>query len=112
MPKPFQITLSPEILYPPLNPMSFFHGPAFGAVDVDVGFTQRRDIEMQILEKVGSYGRQIGRIGEAVEVLTRYLPREILDEESRKAIDALREQVAEIQKIKERPGTGASPLDA
>jgi hypothetical protein len=106
----------PELLFQPINPVSFFQpDKALGAIDLNVGYTPRRDVELEILEKVGSYGRQIGRIAEAVEVLTRYLPREILDEASRDAIDALRQQVADVRAIKERVGArsaAAARIDA
>lgn len=116
MSKPFQVTLAPELVFQPMNPMSFFQPVAsYGAIDVNVGYTPRRDVETEILEKVGSYGRQISRLGDALEVLTRYLPREILDEKSRNAIDALLEQLTEIRDIKRRMGadaTNAGPKDA
>ena len=45
-------------------------------------------METEILDNVGSYGRQLGRLGEALEVLVRRLPRSELTESELAAIEA------------------------
>ena len=40
----------------------------FGLVNVNLGQTPRPDIEQKVLDEVGSYGRQLGRIGDALEL--------------------------------------------
>jgi hypothetical protein len=58
-------------------------------------------VETEILDNVGSYGRQLGRLGEALEVLVRRLPRSELTESELAAIEAFSVQIREIAKIKE-----------
>jgi hypothetical protein len=101
MSKPFQISLAPERLFQPINPLTFFQqGASFGIINVNFGQTPRPDIEQEILEEVGSYGRQIGRIGDALEILLKNF--EPANQDERDAIDALRGQLAGIRQIKRR----------
>jgi len=51
---------------------------------------------------VGSYGKQLGRIGDALAVLIRHVKLEDLDTGERDALTALRFQLEEIAQIKTR----------
>lgn len=74
MEKPFQVSLAPEKLWQAINPLSLYQpGAQFGFFNINLGQTPRPDIEQEILERVGSYGRQLGRIGDALEVLMDHL---------------------------------------
>ena len=102
MSKPFQVSLAPEKLWQAINPWSFYQqGAQFGLVNIELGQTPRPDIEQAILEKVGSYGRQIGRIGDALEVLLNHVKLDGLDDSERDALDILRGQLAEIRQVKQ-----------
>jgi hypothetical protein len=50
-------------------------GGEFGFINIDLGNTQHPELEQQILDEVGSYGRQLGHIGDALEVIMRHLDR-------------------------------------
>ena len=88
----FKLSLAPDRLWQAINPWSFYNqGAQIGLVNVNLGQTPRPDIEQKILDDVGSYGRQLGRIGDA--------------------LDILKGQLAEIRSIKQReraraPGGG------
>ena len=72
MSTPFQISLAPQQLWQAINPMSFYQqGAQFGLINIDLGETAESDLERNILDKVGSYGKQIGRIGDALEVILK-----------------------------------------
>jgi hypothetical protein len=103
MTKPFQVSLAPEQLWQAINPWAFYgQGAQFGLVNIDLGQTPRPDIEQEILEKVGSYGRQLGRIGDALEVLLDHVKlKGDLDDRERDAIAVLRGQLAEIRQVKQ-----------
>ena len=102
MSKPFQVSLAPEKLWQSINPWSFYQqGAQFGLVNIELGQTPRPDIEQAILEKVGSYGRQIGRIGDALEVLVNHVKLDGLNDSERDALDILRGQLAEIRQVKQ-----------
>ena len=102
MSKPFQVSLAPEKLWQAINPWSFYQqGAQFGLVNIELGQTPRPDIEQAVLEKVGSYGRQLGRIGDALEVLLDHVKLEGLDDRERDALAILRGQLAEVRQVKQ-----------
>ncbi|MET1111172.1 MAG: hypothetical protein ABWX67_06575, partial [Allosphingosinicella sp.] len=74
----------------------------FGLINVNLGQTSRPDIERKVLDEVGSYGRQLGRIGDALEVLIDNVKLDGLSREEADAIDILKGQLAEIRKVKQR----------
>jgi hypothetical protein len=101
MAKPFQVSLAPEKLWQAINPLSLYQpGAQFGFFNINLGQTSRPDIEQEILERVGSYGRQLGRIGDALEVLMDHLKQGDLTDAERDTLTILRGQLAEVRKIK------------
>jgi len=105
MQRSFQFSLAPEQLWQAINPWNFYNqGARFGLINIDLGQTPRPDLEQKILDEVGSYGRQLGRIGDALEVLMRRLPLTELTREERTTLDILKGQVAEIRQIKQKAG--------
>lgn len=101
--KSFQFSLAPQQLWQAINPMSFYQqGAQFGFINIDLGSTPKPEVEQQILDEVGSYGRQLGRIGDALEVLIRHVELKGLSGDEEDALTILQGQLAEIRKIKRR----------
>lgn len=101
----FNFALAPERLWQAINPWTFYQqGSQIGFVNIDLGSTPAPETEQVILDEVGSYGRQIGRIGDALEVLLKHAPLENLSQEEQDALVVLKAQLAEIRQIKERQG--------
>ena len=99
----FQFSVAPEKLWQAINPWTFMNqGAQLGLINVNLGQTPRPDIEQKLLDEVGSYGRQLGRIGDALEVLIDRLKLEGLSREEADALAILKGQLAEIRKIKQR----------
>jgi hypothetical protein len=99
----FRISLAPEQLMQAINPWNFYNpGAQFGLVNISLGQTPRPDIERTLLDEVGSYGRQIGRIGDALEVLMRHLDRARLTPEEKDVLAILEGQLAQVRKVKAR----------
>src|SRR4051812_19981315 len=99
----FQPVLAPNKLWQMISPLSYFNqGGQLGFINVNLGATSRPDIEQNILDEVGSYGRQLGRIGDVMEVLMKRLDRKGLTEAEIDAIDILQGQLAAIRRIKKR----------
>jgi hypothetical protein len=48
-------------------------GSQIGLVNITVGSTANPEAEKEILEDVGTYGRQLGRVGDALRVLIDHL---------------------------------------
>lgn len=122
----FTLALAPSQLTQSINPWSWTFGD-FSLFTVNLGQSSDPQFEARVLEQVGSYGRQIGRIGEALAVLLDRVDLTSLSKGEQAAIDDLRRQVAEVAALKaskpaissERsPGTpahsrpGASPHTA
>lgn len=109
MTKSFQFSVAPEKLWQAINPWSFYNqGAQLGLVNINLGQTPHPEIEQKLLDEVGSYGRQIGRIGDALEVLIDRLPLEGLSPDQADAIQILKGQLAEVRKVKRRERAGKS----
>lgn len=107
MTKPFQFSLAPQELWQAINPWSFYQeGAQLGLVNINLGQTRHPEVEQEILDEVGSYGRQLGRIGDALEVLIDHVNRDGLDKDETDALDILKGQLAEIRKVKQRARAG------
>jgi hypothetical protein len=101
MSTPFQISLAPDQLWQAINPMTFYQqGAQFGLINIDLGDTSESDLERNILDKVGSYGRQIGRIGDALEVILKHVKLGDLNPDERDALDILKGQLAAVRQTK------------
>ncbi len=107
MERSFRLSLAPEKLWQSINPWSFYQqGAQFGFINIDLGRTPRPDVEQDVLDEVGSYGRQLGRIGDALEVLLRHVPLENLSPAEQDSLAILRGQLAEVRRIKDRKRVG------
>jgi hypothetical protein len=74
--------------------------------NINVGESSDPDTEKGAI-CVASYGKQLGRIGDALIVLLRHLPLppdEKLHAEERRALDDLRSMLHEIANVKEKHG--------
>ncbi len=90
----------------PWNWMLNAMGNQYGLVNINLGKSADPELERRILEDVGSYGRQLGRMGDVVDVLIRHLPREKLDEHERQAISAFEFQRDEIARLRAQRAKG------
>jgi len=108
--RPFQIGpaaagfgLAPENLWQAINPWSFaFSGDQLGLVNISIGATRHPEVEREILDEVGSYGRQLGHIGDALEVLIDHFDQAGLAQPEKDALAILKGELAEIRKVKRR----------
>ena len=80
-------------------------------ISINLGESGSPDAEAEILRRVGTYGRQLGKITDAMIVLLRHLPdRDGLSADELKAIKAFEKMVDDIADIKESHGRNASRL--
>ena len=86
----------------PWNWMLSSVGSQFGFVNINLGRSADPELEEQILEEVGSYGRQLGRIGEVLGVLLKHINVENLPDDDKKKVWAFESQLAEIERLKAR----------
>lgn len=87
-------SFAPDRLYQPILPDWFSN---WSLVRIDMGASANPALERHLIGRVGSYGRQIGKLVEAVEVLAAKLPRAKLTEKEKAALDGLTELAAELR---------------
>ncbi|MDR3408679.1 MAG: hypothetical protein P4L68_09285 [Methylovirgula sp.] len=114
MSDPFQVSLAPQQLWQAINPWTFYQqGSQIGLINIDLGQTPSPQTERNILNDVGSYGRQIGHIGDALEVILDHMKLNDLEPAEKDAIDILRGQLAQVRRIKARlEAAKTNPQDA
>ncbi|MBS8261703.1 hypothetical protein DYI23_15860 [Roseibium polysiphoniae] len=100
----FRLPLSGDVTQA-INPwfdMFKAFGSQFGLININLGRSPAPEIEQKVLQEVGSYGRQLGRMGDALNVLVEKLEPKLgdLTKEERLALDAFRVMQAEIDQIK------------
>jgi hypothetical protein len=107
MTKSFQFSLAPDQLWQAINPWSFYNqGAQLGFVNINLGQTPHPEIEQKVLDEVGSYGRQLGRIGDALEVLIDHVQLSGLEAADKDALTILKGQLAAIRKVKQSAKAG------
>ena len=92
------LQLAPNALSQPILPNWSFH-----MFNVKLGTTSNAAVEEKALEQVGSYGKQIGHLAEALEVVIqrlKLLDAKDMSREDRDALHVFLGDVAEIRKIK------------
>lgn len=91
-----------------INPWTWFTKIAnlqTGFININMGKSADPELERLILDDVGTYGRQIGQLGDAMEAVLVHLKAEAWGAGPAKdAVDAFRFQLNEIRRLKrERP---------
>src|SRR3982750_683080 len=108
-----RLPLSGDVLQN-INPWNWFFrftGSQVGLVNINLGRSADPQLEEQILEVVGSYGRQLGRIGDVLGILLRHFNLEGLDEDEKTKVAGLRTQLAEIDQLKRRRSAAAAAAE-
>jgi len=71
----FRLPLSGDVTQS-INPFTFFLravGSQFGLINIKFAQSSDPELEARILSEVGSYGKQIGQIGDALGVLINHV---------------------------------------
>ena len=84
-----------------INPMTWFMSG--NSLNVYVGDSSAPEIESEVLDRVGTYGRQLGQLTDAVVVMLRHMPeRSGWSAEERAAIEKLEAMATDVAGIKEK----------
>ena len=92
----FRLPLSGNVTQT-INPWNWVFNPVF---NVSLGTSSDPEAEQRILEDVGSYGKQLGRIGDALRVLLAHVKLQGLGEAERDAIAQLVQQLDGVDRAK------------
>jgi hypothetical protein len=85
-------------------------GSQVGLVNVNLGNSSNPAIEEQVISDVASYGKQLGRIEDALVVLiAHFRPKRALTKAENKAILDLKRMIEDIGDVKARHSAEASP---
>jgi hypothetical protein len=99
----FKLPLSGDVVQS-INPFTaFMTGGQFGLININMGQSSEPKVEEDVLSDVASYGKQLGRIGDALIVLLKHFhPRKPLTADENGTIEALKEMLEKIADVKEK----------
>lgn len=101
----FKLPLSGDVVQS-INPWTNLFSPSggqYGLININLGLSSEPKVEQEALSDVGTYGKQLGKIGDALIVLLKYLPAApSLDQKDKHAIEALKKMLNQIADIKEK----------
>jgi len=88
-----------------INPWTWyipFSGNQVGLFNINLGNAGNADVEKKILDDVGTYGRQLGRMGDALSILLKLHEEQLssLSEKELDVIEAFKDQLKHIDRIK------------
>jgi hypothetical protein len=95
----FSLALAPSRLDQVINPWTW------NLFTINLGQSSDPKVEQRILDEVGTYGRQIGQIGDALGVLVSLMDETVrkgLPKPQRDALDKLEDQLRLVELIKEQ----------
>lgn len=101
----FRLPLSGNVTQS-INPWTWLFSPVgsqVGLINIELGQSTQPQVEEDVLTDVASYGKQLGRIEDALLVLLdHFAPARPLSDHESQAIADLRELIAKIAPIKDR----------
>ncbi len=96
----FNVSLAPSRLDQTINPWTWNIG-SMSLFSVNLGESSDADLERRMLDQVGSYGRQIGQIGDALKTLIDHLEAEHPGLKDDKAVKKFKAQIALVDTLKD-----------
>lgn len=98
----FKLPLSGDVIQW-INPITWFMSGNQVTANVYLGESTAPEVEAEILDRIGTYGRQLGQISDAMIVLLKHFPaRSNLGPQEREAIDAFEKMASAIADIKDK----------
>ena len=108
----FRLPLSGNVTQS-INPWNWIFNPSggqFGLVNIALGQSSNPAVEEEVLSDVASYGKQLGRIEDALLLLmAHFRPERALTGDEEKALAALKEMTDQIAAVKAKHGAQPSP---
>lgn len=99
----FRLPLSGNVTQT-INPWTWLFAPSggqFGLVNIELGQSSDPAVEEEVLSDVASYGKQLGRIEDALSVLiAHFRPDRPLSPEEASALAALKDVIDEVTAVK------------
>jgi len=109
----FKLPLSGDVVQS-ISPWTAFMSPVgsqFGLININLGQSTAPEVEGDVLTDVASYGKQLGRIEDALVVLLRHFkPEKPLKDEETGALEALKKLVDDVAEVRARHKRAAMRL--
>lgn len=103
MTKTASLSLAPQYLIQPIDFLNGFQaGSTYNLVGINIGSTSNPDVEREVQKVVGTYGRQIGHIQEALEVLLKHVPMSKLSPAEKETLKVLKRDISSVRQIKKK----------
>lgn len=103
MTKTTSMSLAPEYLFQPIDFLNGFQaGSQYNFIGINMGSTSNPDVEREVLKVVGSYGRQIGHIQEALDILLKHVPMSKLSPAEKETLKVLKRDISSVRQIKQK----------
>ena len=100
--KMFKLPLSGDVTQW-ISPLTaFMTGDQFGLININMGPSSEPDVEEEVMSDVASYGKQLGRVEDALVVLLRYFQPDTLTKKEEDAINVLKTMIDDIADRKEK----------
>ncbi len=109
----FRLPLSGNVTQS-INPWNWIFNPAggqFGLVNIALGQSSNPPVEEEVLTDIASYGKQLGRIEDALLLLVSRVEQAggALSEDEKKAFGALKDMAGQIAAVKVKHGAAVAP---
>lgn len=108
----FRLPLSGNVTQS-INPWNWIFNPTggqFGLVNISLGRSSNPAVEEEVLSDVASYGKQLGRIEDALLLLIGRAEKSgALNEDEKQAFAALKDMMGEIAAVKIKHGAAPPP---
>jgi hypothetical protein len=75
-------------------------GSQFGLININLGKSSDPDLEKEILQDVGTYGKQLGQLGDALRALIDHAKLDEFTPAEKRAVTAAQFQLDEIDRLK------------
>jgi len=101
----FQFPLSNDTNVQSIEPFATFFklmGSQLGFINIDLGRSSDPALEQRIVKQVGTYGKQLGTIGDVLRILLKQVERAGLSPEEEKAVRKLEVQLDGVDETKAR----------
>jgi len=100
-PNPF--SLAPQKLAQIINPLYWLTSGTgqIGFVNINGTASANPEVEAEIVEKVATYGRQLGRISDVLDVVLRKQEASTWNGQEKKAFDDFKDMIGKIAAVKE-----------
>lgn len=77
-------------------------GNQIALINVNVGKPSDPVVEQEVLSEAASYGKQLGRIEDALVVLVRHFDQSSLSHEEKKALSELKRMIDDVADVRDR----------